>query len=132
MVSFFLTVSILFSTSSFKVDMHFCCNKLVGTAILGKAQVCKDKIQKNIPSAKKCTLQEKDCCNSITFLKLGDKTLTNSNPEAETQTLLFLSTFLYSYIDLFEGLDKNVVPFQHYKPPLLSKDMQVLHQTFLI
>uniref|UniRef100_UPI00404A80EC HYC_CC_PP family protein n=1 Tax=Gelidibacter sp. TaxID=2018083 RepID=UPI00404A80EC len=71
-LSFFLAVFILFSTSSFTVDMHFCCNKLVDMA------------------------------------------------------------FFNTYINLFEGLEENVISFKTYRPPLLSTDIIILNETFLI
>ena len=39
---------------------------------------------------------------------------------------------VYSYINLFEGLEKNIVPFKNYSPPLIVTDIQVLDQVFLI
>jgi hypothetical protein len=132
-LSFFLAVSILFTTSSFTVDMHFCCNKLVDMAILGKAQACKDKVQnKDFPFKKCATFQEKGCCSSQSFLKTGDDIIKKANNELQTEDIVFLKTFFYTYINLFEGLDDNVVPFKHYRPPLLFKDIQILHETYLI
>ena len=113
--------------------MHFCCNKLVDMAILSKAEACKDKVQKKDVSTKKCTtFQEKDCCSSRSFLKTGDDIVKKANNELQAEDIVFLNTFFYTYINLFEGLDENVVPFKHYRPPLLFKDILILHETYLI
>ena len=102
-------------------------------SILGKAKVCKDKVQKKDNPSKQCTsIQEKDCCNNQTFAKEGNDTLKKSSIEFETETIVFLNTFFYTYINLFEGLEENIVPFYDYRPPLLSKDIQVLYETYLI
>ena len=102
-------------------------------AILGKAQSCEYKVQKKENPSKKCTMfQEKDCCSSMSYLKKGDDIIKKTNNELQAEDTLFLNTFFYTNIDLFEGLDKNVVPFKHYKPPLLFKDMQIINKTFLI
>ena len=45
---------------------------------------------------------------------------------------LFVTTFAYSYINLFEGFDENIVPFKDYSPPPLIRDVQILDQIFLI
>ncbi|WP_338359237.1 HYC_CC_PP family protein [Yeosuana marina] len=132
-LAFSLAALILLSTSSFTVDMHFCCDKLVDMAILGKAKVCTEKIQKKKETSKQCTtLQEKDCCSNQSFVKTGDYTIKKANTKLEAETIIFLNTFFYVYVNLFEGLDKNIAPFKQYRPPLLFKDVQVLHETFLI
>lgn len=132
-LSFCLAVSILFTTSSFSVNMHFCCNQLVDMAFFSKAEACVDKVQKKDNLSKQCTsIQEKDCCNNQTFAKEGNNTLKKSNIKFETETIVFLNTFLYTYINLFEGLEGNIVPFNDYRPPLLSKDIQVLDETYLV
>ena len=128
-----MAVLILFSTSSFTVDMHFCCNKLVDMSLIGKAKVCAEKVQKKKEPTKQCTtLQEKDCCSNQSFVKTGDDTIKNANTQLEAESIIFLNTFFYVYVNLFEGLEKNIVPFKQYRPPLLSKDIQILHETYLI
>ncbi len=132
-ISFFLAALILLSTSSFTVDMHFCCNKLVDMSLIGKAKVCAEKVQKKKEPTKQCTtLQEKDCCSNQSFVKTGDDTIKKANTQLEAETIIFLNTFFYVYVNLFEGLEKNIVPFKQYRPPLLSKDIQILHETYLI
>lgn len=102
-------------------------------SILGKAKVCKDKVQKKDATTKQCSsMQEKGCCSNQSFVKTGDDTFKKTNTVQETETLVFLNTYFYTYINLFEGLDKKVVPFKHYRSPLLSKDIQILNETFLI
>ncbi|AGA79378.1 HYC_CC_PP family protein [Echinicola vietnamensis] len=132
-LSFFLAVLILFSTSSFTVDMHFCCNQLVDIAVWNKAKTCTEKVQKKDSPLKQCTtLQEKDCCDNQTIVKEGDDTFKKANKISEIETLVFLNNFVYSYINLFEGLEKNTVPFKAYRPPLLSTDLVILNESFLI
>ncbi|MDH7911958.1 hypothetical protein [Winogradskyella sp. SYSU M77433] len=102
-------------------------------AILSKAEACKDKVQKKDVSTKKCTtFQEKDCCSSRSFLKTGDDIVKKANNELQAEDIVFLNTFFYVYVNLFEGLEKNIVPFKQYRPPLISKDIQTLYETYLI
>ncbi|SRX55079.1 HYC_CC_PP family protein [Aequorivita sp. CIP111184] len=132
-LSFFLAVFILFSTSSFSVDMHFCCNELVDMAFFGKAESCKGIVNIKDNTSKQCnSMQEKECCDNQTLLKQGDDTFKKSNTILENETLVFINTFFYTYINLFEGLDRNVISFQTYRPPLLSLDIIILNETFLI
>ena len=131
--TFFLAIFMLFSTSSFAVDMHFCCNKLVDMAFFSKAESCKDIAQHKNNTSKQCTsIQEKDCCDNHTLIKKGDDAFKKSNNISENETLVFLNTFFYTYINLFEGLENNVISFQAYRPPLLSTDIILVNETFLI
>ncbi|OYX28792.1 MAG: hypothetical protein B7Z06_00640 [Flavobacteriales bacterium 32-35-8] len=132
-VTFLLAVMILFSTSSFTVDIHFCCNRLVDMSFLGKAKVCTEKVQKKRETTKQCTtLQEKDCCSNQTLVKTGDDTIKKAQTQLEYEDILFLNTFYYTYLNLFEGLKENIVPFKQYRPPLSSKDIQILYEIYLI
>ncbi len=132
-MSVILAAFILLSTSPFMANMHFCCNELVDIAFFGKADTCQDNVQKKDNLFKKCTsFQEKDCCNDQTFEKESNIALNSSASVLDTTDLVFLKTFIYSYINLFGGLDKNIVPFEAYKPPLLSIDIQTLYETYLI
>ena len=132
-ISFFLAALILLSTSSFTVDMHFCCNELVDMAFFSKAESCKDIAQKKDNTSKQCTsIQEKDCCDNKSFVKTGNDTIKKANTKLEAETVIFLNTFFYAYVNLFEGFEENIVPFKQYRPPLLSKDIQILHETYLI
>lgn len=103
-------------------------------SLIGKAKVCAEKVQKKKEHiSKQCTtLQEKDCCSNQSFVKTGDDTIKKANTKLEAETIIFLNTFFYVYVNLFEGLEKNIVPFKQYRPPLLSKDIQILHETYLI
>lgn len=113
--------------------MHFCCGKLVDIALLSKAESCKDKVQKKENPTKKCTtFQEKDCCSSQSIVKIGDDIIKKANNDLQVDDIVFLNTYFHTYINLFEGLDENVVPFKHYRSPLLFKDIQILHETYLI
>lgn len=132
-LSFFLAVFILFSTSSFSVDMHFCCNELVAMSFFSKAESCTEMAYKTDNKSKQCnSIQEKDCCDNHTFLKQGDDTLKKTNTISEIETLVFLNAYIYTYIDLFKGLENKVTSFQTYRPPLLSTDIIILNETFLI
>ncbi|WP_417371996.1 HYC_CC_PP family protein [Gelidibacter japonicus] len=132
-MSFFLAVTILFTTTSFTVDMHFCCNQLVDMTFFGKARTCTVMGQEKNDNSKHCTsIQEKDCCDSHTVVKEGDDTFQKSNTISEIKTLVFLNTYFYTYIHLFEGSDSKVISFQTYRPPLISTDIIILNETFLI
>tara|TARA_R110000868_G_scaffold83058_2_gene234670 strand:+ start:57 stop:446 length:390 start_codon:yes stop_codon:yes gene_type:complete len=129
-VSFCLATLILLTTSSFTADTHYCYNKLVDMAFFSKAKICKEK--KDFSTKNCSSLQEKNCCSSYTFVKQADTVFETTKNEFESQTIVFLNTFYYTHQNLFEGLEKNIVPFKQYRPPLLTEDIQILHKTYLI
>ena len=129
-LSITLAFVVVFATSSFTVDMHFCCNKLVDMAILSKAKPCKDK-ESDKPS-KECSLGQKNCCNNVTFAKKADDSAKKAQFDLSTDNIVFLRTFFYTFTNPFEGLELKVVPFTIYDPPFLEKDILVLHETFLL
>ena len=125
-----LAFVVVFATSSFTVDMHFCCNKLVDMAVFSKAKPCKDK--ETDKSSKECSLGQKDCCSNATFVKKADDNTKKAHFGFSKDTIVFLQIFFYTYVNLFEGLELKVVPFTIYDPPFLEKDILVLHETFLL
>tara|TARA_R110002049_G_scaffold191337_1_gene360234 strand:+ start:952 stop:1371 length:420 start_codon:yes stop_codon:yes gene_type:complete len=131
-VSISLALVVLFATSPFTVDMHFCCNKLVDVAVFGKAKPCKDKEQDlSIPS-KKCSLGQMDCCSNKSMVNKADDIFKKAQFQFEYNNIVFLQTLFYTYVNLFEGLDLKVVPFVNYNPPWIEKDILILHETFLL
>ncbi|WP_338358453.1 HYC_CC_PP family protein [Yeosuana marina] len=132
-LSFLLAALILLTTSSFRVNIHYCGDELVSMALFGKAKICTDKIEKNDFSIKNCSaLHEKDCCDSQTIVKQTDNVFETSKSELDVQTIVFLNSLYYTYQNLFAGKEKNIVSFDNYRPPLLTKDVQILHETYLI
>ena len=125
-----LAFVVVFATSSFTVDMHFCCNKLVDMAILSKAKPCKDKVSDK-PS-KECSLGQKNCCSNDSFVKKADDSAKKAQFDLSTDNIVFLQTFFYTYANPFEGGELKAVPFTIYDPPFLEKDILVLHETFLL
>ncbi|MEN8186009.1 MAG: hypothetical protein ABFR05_02640 [Bacteroidota bacterium] len=129
----FMSLIVLFTTMSFTVSEHYCGDKLVDTAIFSKAESCGMEMEIPSPSeSKDCSLDKEDCCNDITKIVEGQNELSTqiSNPDFDQQ--VFIASFVYTYINLFKGLDQNIVPFKNYVPPLIVRDIQVLDNVFLI
>ena len=131
-LSFLIAVTILFSTSSFTVDMHFCCDKLVDFSILGKAKACNEETNKK--STNECSsLQEKNCCSNQIIVKNGADSFNKTTITLDHETLFFISNpFDFYKNGLFYDLKENKNSFQTYRPPLLSIDVIILNESFLI
>lgn len=73
-----------------------------------------------------------DCCSNRSYVKKADDTLKNHRFDLDANNLVFIRTFIYTYVNLFEGLEQKVVPFVDYNPPFIEKDILLLHETFLL
>lgn len=123
-----LALIVLVSTVSFTVDKHFCGKMLVDTAVFSEAHSCGMEMEDSGMSG----IEEDSCCKDQKVLVEGQDELKRSFEELDLQQQLFLTSFTYSYLNLFEILPGQAVPFQDYAPPLLVADLQLLDQVFLI
>lgn len=85
-------------------------------------------------SSSECAVikMEMDCCSDVVVIIEGQEDLKISFDQLAFEQQLFITSFVYSYINLFEGFDDNVIPFEDYSPPPLIRDIHILDQTFLI
>lgn len=131
-----LAIVVLVTTMSYTVHEHYCGGELIASSLFSKATTCEmDKMAKmNMSDSNKSCSMEKmeDCCKDIvTFIK-GQSELKINVISLDFEKQIFLTALAYSYINLFEGLVNNIIPFKDYSPPLLIKDIQVLDEVFLI
>lgn len=128
-----MALIVLFSTMSFSLDMHFCGDHLVDFSLFDHVDNCMMKAEKS-KSSGDCAMMEMDmdCCTDVEVVLQGQDDLKISFDQITFDQQVFVATFIYSYINLFEGFDEQVVPFIDYSPPPLIRDFQVLDQTFLI
>ena len=124
-----LSFLVLFSTLSLTVEKHFCGDVLIDIAIFSESEKCameafeleQEKITKI------------SCCkDEIDILDGIDEITTTPFKDLDEIQKQVLVAYTYSYVNLFEGVSKKVIPHQLYDPPKLVKDIHVLHETFLI
>ena len=130
-LSFSMALLVLLSTMSFTIDMHYCGDTLVDTAIFKKAETCGMEMQKSIPPSE-CSITKKDCCSEEQLVVNGQDELKISFDTLTADQQLFVASFVYSYIQLFEGLEENVTSYKNYDPPLVSRQIYKLDETYLI
>lgn len=121
---------VLFSTMSFAINEHYCGGELVATAIFTKAKTCGMEMKNAVPTEKSSV--KNNCCKDLVKVVEGADDLKLTFSDLEFQQQLFIASFVYSYINLFEGTAKETVAFKNYSPPLIIKDIHVLDSVFLI
>ncbi|APG61079.1 HYC_CC_PP family protein [Christiangramia salexigens] len=122
-ISICMAVMVLFSTFSFTVDKHFCGSYLVDSAVFSKAKTCGMQMS---------AAAEAHCCSNEKISVEGQDELKLSFDSFDFNQQLFITTFTYTYFELFETLPKQIIPFKDYSPPLLVADIQLEDQVFLI
>ncbi|GGG43709.1 HYC_CC_PP family protein [Bizionia arctica] len=121
---------VLFSTMSFTIDMHYCGGTLMDTAIFQKIETCGMEMEK--PLGEGCSISKKNCCNDEQVIVAGQDQLQLHVDSISFEQQVFIASFVYTYINLFEGLDANVSTFEEYDPPLVRKQIYKFDETYLI
>ena len=125
-----MAVVVLFSTMSFTVSMHFCGDNLVETAMFQKAKGCGMEMDK--PSTEDCKVIKKNCCNDEQLVVDGQDELQIQLDNISLNQQLFIVSFVFTYLNLFEGLDSNVSSYGEYEPLLANRQIFKLDETYLI
>ena len=129
-MSLLMAFVVLFSTMSFTINMHYCGDNLVETTIFHKAKGCGMEMEK--PSTEGCSITKKNCCDDKQLVIEGQDELKLQFDKLTFEQQQFVASFVYTYIDLFEGLDKNVYSYEEYKPPLVVRQIFKIDETYLI
>ncbi len=122
-----LALLVQVSTFSFTVDKHFCGSMLVDKAIFSSAKTCGMNMNSEMN-----TSEEDFCCTNEKTEIEGQDELKLSFNSLDLDQQLFLATYTFTYLNIFEGEPSLVIPFIHYSPPLLVTDIYILDQVFLI
>jgi hypothetical protein len=122
---------VLFSTMSFTIDMHYCGDTLVETAIFHKAKGCGMEMDAASNNSE-CSVLKKNCCKEEQILVKGQKELKISFDKLTFDQQAFVASFVYSYINLFETVEEETNSFSEYPPPLIVKSIYKLDETYLI
>lgn len=130
-MAFLMALVVLFSTTSFTIDMHYCGNSLVETAVFNKAKGCGMEMQVSSTNTE-CSTVRKNCCSEEQITVQGQDDLQQTLDKLSFEKQLFVASLVYSYLLLFENETKPSNSFLEYPPPLLVKKLYKLDETYLI
>jgi len=140
MKGFFIKISSLFlvfltlsSTFIIVVDAHHCSGKIVDISFFGQADVCKmDMISCETENTSTSKILGSCCYNSNSIVYAKDFKKTDLTNVDFTQFNFIPSFNLVSTSDLFIELEISNVYYKEYEPPLITRDILILVQSFLI
>ena len=121
---------VLFSTMSFTIDMHFCGDTLVSTSMFQKATGCGMEMER--PAAEGCAIVKSNCCNDKQMIIDGQDEMQLLITTIPFEQQLFITSFIYTYVQLFESSDTAVSSYQAYNEPLVSRQLYKIAETYLI
>lgn len=130
-IALFMAMVVVISTTSFTIDMRYCDGHLMDTALFTSVDSCNSDIEKAVSEV--CCKPKKMCCSHEQIVIDGLDELSQTtfdDLKLNHQYLVFLWTS--TYLNPFEGLEENISRFQDYSPPELVKNIQVLHEVYLI
>ena len=79
-----------------------------------------------------CSITKKNCCDDEQLSIEGQDELQLQVDKITFEQQVFIASFVYTYINLFEGLDSNVSTYEEYKPPLVIRQLYKIDETYLI
>lgn len=134
--SIFLSLLILTTNVGITFAAHYCEGKVVKTSIsfwedsincgmTDMSQPCENESQSS-------TVKRKSCCeNTFVQLKIEDNYNTPTIAKS-TVDFNFIVAFLTTHINLYSCNASTEAEYLKYSPPLLTLDIPVLIQSFLI
>ena len=125
----FMALVLLVSTTSFKVEKHYCMGHLVDVAFFSDAQDCG---METVSDEEASTLDEESCCDEEMLTAQGVNDVKPSFNEFHIGQQQFLIAYTYYYLGLFEPQVNQNIPHRYYLPPDIVKDIQLLDDVFLI
>ncbi len=122
---------VLLSTMSFTISEHYCGGDIVDSALFSKVDVCGMDMQKTSSENDSCD-NDNNCCKDIVKHIEGQSDLKVDFSSLNFEQQIFVASFAYSYINLFEGFKTNGNSFNYYFSPLVDKDFNILYRVFRI
>ena len=129
-VSINMALLLLLTTTSFSIAAHFCGDDIVNIALNSDAQSC--AMQDADPEMHDL-MRDMGCCDDKHIVSDSDDDLQKTAFEFSFDQLVFITAFTHSYHTLFD-LEANSSSTHWIKesPPLLGRDLFLLHDSFLI
>ena len=120
---------VLFSTVSITIESHMCGGVLVDVSVFKEVEKCKMEAFE----MEQMSVTKQNCCKDQLEVLKGQENLKLASPEdLHIEQQFLITSFLYSFTNLFEGLPMQIIPHKDYSPPNLIADLQVLDQVFII
>lgn len=136
-MAIFLTLIVLFTTTSYSVEKHICEGEVFSVSLFGTAENCGmesdyfDFIKSN-GTYNFNTLSNESCCQDESLLITGSTVQQDSGISFKTDKTYFLASSIISANQLIEINANTSKQYKNYIPPLIVKDISVFYEVFRI
>jgi len=131
-----LAFVVLFTSTGFSMDMHYCQNELKSVSFFGEAESCHSaKMGTECPNHKAMSSMqdEDDCCHNETILVESDNDMVAMDfADLTTHQVHFIVAYVHHFITPIVAPQTTEHYFFLAEPPPPERDFQVLFQSFLI
>lgn len=128
-VSVTMALLLLLSTTSWKVEKHYCMGHLIDVALFSEPDSCGMNMSLGDDDL---DVSENSCCDDEVVILNAQDDLKLSLEILSLEKHFFIQTDCHSFTPFLSTQNIQVVLFEQYPPPQLVKDIQVLDQVFLI
>lgn len=126
-----MAMVVLMSTMSFAINKHYCMDMLVDVSVVLPASTCgMDMSAADLDQELQIT--NSSCCQDEHIAIEGQDEVQSSSQWSPEDLKMVVATFLYSYQMLFTEETSRELEFLAYSPPLITKDLPVIYETYLI
>lgn len=127
-----LSLILVFSTLSLAVEKHECGGKITDIALFSPSDKCSPDMENETSKhSKQLGFNKQICCKDLTQVVQSTIVVEKTTKSFKIQQLQ-LSLPVIHFVNTFEGLQENIIPFQKYIPQKIIRDIPVLYQSFLI
>jgi len=127
--AFALSALVLLSTLSWSVEKHLCMGRVMDIAFFHQADNCGMEVDMADMDG---AAAENHCCDNESFTVEGQDNLNISWDQIDIDLQHFLVAFSYSYFHLLPVPRDKAGIRTTYPPPLLVRDLNLLHDVYLI
>lgn len=137
LMAIFLTLIVLFTTTSYSVEKHICGGEVFSVSLFGTAENCgmESDYFEYIESNETCNfnaLPNESCCQDESLLIAGSTVQQDSGISFKTDKTYFLASYILSTNQLIEINADTSEQYKKYNHPLIVKDISVLYEVFRI
>jgi len=122
---------LLLSTTSWTVEKHLCMGRVMDIALFSHADDCSMKVG-SASSEDEYYKVKKPCCDDEAFTLQGQDDLSYNKTGLDFSQKIFLYSFTSIYLSLFVDTTEKDILHDFYPTPILARDLNILHQVFLI
>lgn len=126
-----MALVVMFSTMSFSINKHYCMDHLVDVSVIFPADSCGMDMM-TTPDTEGEQFSTTPCCSEENIAIEGQDEINTADSISVEINKNFVAAFVYTFSALYVDEFKERPEYKDYSPPLITKDLPVIYETYLI